>query len=139
MTDEMTNQLDESPPISTPAFRSVATRLLAAPVSYSLYFLIGYFGVEIACTLGFLQFSVAGMNAMVLTVLGLTALTLVVILLFGWPAYRQWRRARDIPDESGGDAERFAAAAGTGLALFFALLTVLTGVAVLTLNPCGWV
>jgi hypothetical protein len=141
----MSNQVEQqlpAPQETGPSFRAVTTMLLGAPVIYIIYFIVGYFLAEVACSLGILQFDLAGMNAMVLIELVLTFLALAAIVMLGRRPYRRWRRkppAHDARWVSGGDAGRFAAVTGLGLTLYFALLTLLTGVAVLLVNPCRWI
>ncbi|HXF63967.1 MAG TPA: hypothetical protein VNK95_20245 [Caldilineaceae bacterium] len=139
----MSNQAEQQlpAPVETgPSFRSVATMLLGAPAIYSIYFVAGYFLAEISCSLGLLQFELAGMNAMILIELVLAVLALAAIVGLAWRPYRRWRREppRASRGEPGGNTNRFAAAAGLWLSLYFALLTVLTGVAVLVVIPCRW-
>lgn len=129
---------EEAVPTMPPAARTVAVRLLAAPVVYSLYFLVAYFLVEIGCTLGFLQGRVGGMSELTAVVVALTVVTVAAIVALGLPGYREWRQGRGARDDTGADAHRFASSAGVWLTLLFLLVTVATGIAQVVLSQCRW-
>lgn len=138
MTDNSTLAGSEQPVLRPASRGPAALRLLAGPIIYSIYFLAAYLLVEAACSMGLLNFSLGGTNGVTATVIGLTALTLVVLLA---SLALQVMRLRRLPvrlDPETGDPDRFVAQVGIMLDLLFLLLVAATGAPALLLSPCGW-
>lgn len=113
---------------------------LAGPVVWSLYFLIGYGYIEVAC-----RTPVSGLPRWlyaisVPVVIGLTLLSTLAIVYAGWLAYRHWQMVKaDRPPSTAYDPDernRFLALLGIQSCLLFGLLTAMTGTAALVLDVC---
>jgi hypothetical protein len=117
-------------------------RLLAGPLVYSVYFMLAYLAVEVACRLGWLQFTVGGTNGITVTVIGLTLVAvgvLVVSLLAGVGRWRRLRRGQSASKDSElGNADLFLTLVGVLLDLIFIFVLLATGAPVLVLRPCAW-
>ena len=123
-------------PAHTTSARRVSVMLLSAPVIHSVYFLVAYFFVEIACSLGLLQGQVLGMSGVKAVVVGFTLISLALIVATAWPSYRAWRQTDQRSEVAGENTVRFMALNGLWLALLFGLVTLLMGLAVFLLYPC---
>jgi hypothetical protein len=99
----------------------------AAPLAWTLELVAGYWFEDAACTVG-------GLNDKLW--LGLTfALTAVVAAAGLAAAFASLRAVREGAGDARGRAE-FIAIAGLSTALVFLVLTVMTGIGILSLDPC---
>jgi uncharacterized membrane protein YidH (DUF202 family) len=107
-----------------------------------MYFMLAYLAVEVACRLGWLQFSVGGTNGITVTVIGLTLAAvgvLAVSLLIGVGRWRRLRREQaSKKDTELGNTDLFLAQVGVLLDLIFIFLLLATGAPALILRPCAW-
>jgi hypothetical protein len=116
-------------------------QMLAGPVIWSLYFIVGYEYTEVACSIPHTGFPVWLYMASTQVIVVLTLLATLAIAGAGWLSWRRWRQFQndshataqlddhDVPD-------RFLAQAGILLSVLFVLLTLLTGTAALFLEIC---
>ena len=111
--------------------------LLAGPVIYALYFIIGYLLVEFACNTGVLQRTVGGLSFYAVLVLALTLLAALITLLTGLSNVHRWRR-HTVSSGEPESALPFMLFGGVLLSLFFTSLILLTGIPVLVLQSCRW-
>lgn len=116
--------------------------LLTGPIVWSVYFLVVYAIVEVACWAGLQGSDLEGLNALSFIVLGLTFAALLITFYFGFLAYRTWQRmSRHTANYAGqSQAEQrsgFMAFAGVLLSGLFALTILLNGIPALILRPCG--
>lgn len=131
--------------------------VLTGPLTWSVYFLVGYGLIEAACKAGLLEAQLLGLTVLSLVILALTLVALLVTLYAGFVAYRNWRpigthrelamgqgpvapmgqNADDRPSRPDEDAGRFMGFAGVLLNALFSLLILVTGLPALVLNPCG--
>ena len=115
--------------------------LLAGPLTWVVYFILGYLLVEAVCKTGFLNISLLGLTALSAIILLLTVIGLFITLYTSFFNYRKWRQAPekgnlDFDDPLGHRPARFMALAGLLLSALFALIILLTGVSVFILRPC---
>lgn len=111
--------------------------VLAGPILYMVYFFAGYMLAEAACQLEFWQASVFGLPGWVAVEMGLTMMTIAVIILAGNQALRYWRATRHTSAENG--TGQFLAFGGLFLAPLFIYITLITGIFMIVLQPCSWV
>ncbi|MEZ4682605.1 MAG: hypothetical protein R2932_51200 [Caldilineaceae bacterium] len=109
--------------------------LLSGPVVYALYFIVGYLLAEATCQGTVLRIRAANL---VWVIGGLTTLATLLTMIFLWLSYRRWRHHREAEDAVG-DALAFMAFSGLLLNGLFALLIVVTGVAVFFIDNCQWI
>lgn len=121
--------------------RSLWFGLLAGPIVWTIYFLLGYGLIESVCKLGLLESRILGLATVSTVIVGLTVLALLITLYAGFLAYRNWQRIKD--DELDGsqsdrpeENSRFMALAGLLLSGLFSLTILLTGVPAFILPPC---
>ena len=120
------------------AARSLWLGLLAGPLTWAVYFILGYLLVEAVCKAGFLNISLFGLTALILL---LTVIGLVITLYASLYNYRKWQQAPekgslDFDDPLGHKPARFMALAGLLLSGLFGLIILLTGISVFILRPC---
>jgi hypothetical protein len=130
-----------TPPAKSSKLGALWFGLLAGPIIWSVYFMVGYGLVEFVCKLGLLGFNLLGLSAVSVIITGLTLVALLATLYGGFLAYRKWQQLkRDEADQvNRGRAEEsrvFMALAGVLLSGLFALLILLTGLPALVLRPC---
>jgi hypothetical protein len=111
--------------------------LLAGPILYMVYFFAGYMLAEAACQLEFWQRSLFGLPGWVAVEMGLTMVTIALIILAGNQALRYWRATHHTPAENG--TGQFLAFGGLFLAPLFIYITLITGIFMIVLQPCSWV
>ena len=129
--------------------RTMALGFVAGPLTWGVYFLAGYVFIEAACKSDFLRFSFLGLSGISVVILGLTFVAFLVVLFAGWWAYGKWREARPESTTSAGDGPfeiqegelaeghiRFMTFVGLLLSGLFAIVILLTGLAVFFLQPC---
>lgn len=134
------------PPAITRARAGSLLMTVAGPIIYMIYFFAGYLLVEAGCALGILQGAALGMPLFSAVLLGLTAVTLLILLAIAAVQFFRWRRARrSVPDaapaQAMDDTERdlpFLLVLGAGMALLFAFVTLATGIPIAVLEPCSW-
>ena len=131
-----------------PSARSLVIGMLAGPVVWIVYFMIGYGLIEAACKTPLFGFSLAGLMGISIIVIGLTLVALVVVVWAGGMAYRNWQQLGDVvepgtEDEASLSAEwlsvghgRFMAFTGLLLNGLFAIIIFATGLPALLLWPC---
>jgi hypothetical protein len=115
--------------------------LLAGPLTWAAYFIIGYLLIETVCKSDFLNFSLFGFSAVSVIILSLTLVGVAITLYAGFSNYRKWKQSpREETLDFGQDLEnkpwRFMALSGLLLSGLFTLLILLTGVSVFILRPC---
>lgn len=117
----------------------IAAHLLAGPVLYSLYFILGYLLVEAGCATAFLDSPLFGMQGEVAVTLGLTAITVLILLVETVVVLRRWLRYRHT-DESEHEMHKPFIWKGSFLMnVLFLVITLVTGASALVLEPCAWV
>ena len=134
------------PPTITRARAGSLLMAVAGPIIYMVYFFVGYLLVEAGCAIGTLQGTMFGYPLLSVALLGLTALTLAVLLGIAAVQFFRWRRTQHnvvVTDRTGAvvATERdlpFLLVVGAGLALLFAWVTLATGVPIAFLEPCSW-
>jgi hypothetical protein len=115
--------------------------LLAGPLTWVVYFTIGYLLVEAVCKSDFLSFSLFGLTALSAIILLLTVIGLFITIYASFFNYRKWQQtpekgSQDFDDQLGHRPARFMTLAGLLLSGLFALIILLTGVSVFILRPC---
>jgi heme/copper-type cytochrome/quinol oxidase subunit 2 len=129
-----------SPP--PPKARQISTEwvtLLAGPLVWTVYFLVGYTAAEFGCRGLWLSGQIGGLQAIRVVVLVLTVLALAVSAWLFWRTWRRWRALRPDPDAALTRAEerqRFMVLGGLLLGGLFTLAIVLTGIPALILEGC---
>ena len=121
--------------------RSLWLGLLTGPLTWAVYFILGYLLVEAVCKTDFLSFSLFGLTALSAIILLLTVLGLFITLYACFFNYRKWQQAlekgsQDFDDQLGHRPARFMALAGLLLGGLFTLIILLTGASVFILRPC---
>ncbi len=134
----MSNGSLDNPPLAPPPRGRLWPRLLVGPILYSVYFMAAYLLVEAGCTVGLLDFSLAGTNGVTVVVLGLTGLALAAVLISLTLNVMRLRQLPPRSDPETGDPDRFVVRVGIMLDLLFTLLVLATGAPALLLAPCGW-
>ncbi len=124
------------PPLAQ-SLRPLWFSLLAGPVCYMLYFFVGYMLAEAACAVNFWQLPLLNVPSWIWVELGLTLLTVVLIVLGGQRALVEWRRTRQQAIED--SPTRFMAFGGLFLVPLFVLVTLVTGISFIVLQPCTWI
>lgn len=123
------------------AKRALVLSMLIGPLGWGVFFLVGYLIAEAACQTRILHNSVAGLNLVVVVVLGLALLALLVTGGGAIWNYRRWReRAWNgiRGDRKTEDLATFFALVSMALNVLFALAIVLTALGMLFLEPCQW-
>jgi hypothetical protein len=113
--------------------------LLAGPLVWAVYFLVGYTLAEFGCRGLWLAGQIAGLPAVSVVVAGLTLAALAISVWAGWRTWRRWRALRRDPDASLNRAEerqRFMVLGGLLLSGLFTLAIFLTGLPALILEGC---
>lgn len=116
--------------------------VLAGPVIWSLYFIIGYGYVEVACKTPISGLPVWIYSGAAVIVIALTVISALPIVYAAWLSYKVWRRLRNNnPPDAGTSYDpegrnRFLALLGLQTSALFTLLTVLTGTAPFFLEVC---
>lgn len=110
--------------------------LLAGPIIYAVYFIIGYMLAEAACRTSFLNASLGGYSALLVVVEGLTLLSGLATLAAAVYSYRLWR-ADHGQDARAAGAHAFMAFGSLLLNLLFFLIITVTGIGVWFVNFCG--
>lgn len=118
--------------------RTLWVGLLAGPLVYAVYFVIGYLLVEFACLTGALQSTVAGLSLYAVMVLILTLFAALVTLLSGLSNFHNWRRRVRAKEHDSESAVPFMVFGGVLLSVFFTGLILLTGIPLLVLQSCQW-
>src|SRR5688500_11353958 len=121
--------------------RSLWLGLLAGPLTWAVYFILGYLLVEAVCKTDFLSFSLFSLPALSDIILLLTVIGLFITIYASFFNYRKWRQALekgslDLDEQLGPGPARFMALAGLLLGGLFTLIILLTGVSVFVLRPC---
>lgn len=119
--------------------------LLAAPVIWSVHFLVVYGLVEFACDYGWFSNNAGGLTVLTWIIVGATALALGLILYAGWSAYHRWNRltrggkeAGDAPGIGSEGPRRFLALGGLLLSVLFFMMVLLILFPALLLRACPW-
>ena len=114
--------------------------LLAGPVIWAAYFLVGYTVGEFGCAGGWLRGTLVGLPAASLVIGLLTLVSLVGAVWATLSAYRQWQSARH-QDPRGrtedDNRSHFMLLGGWVLGALFSFLILLTGIPAVVLPPCG--
>ncbi|MEZ4732825.1 MAG: hypothetical protein R3E79_37450 [Caldilineaceae bacterium] len=118
--------------------RTLWIGLLAGPIVYAVYFVIGYLLVEFSCMTGALQSTVAGLSLYAVIVLILTLFAALVTLISGLSNFHQWRRRGRAKEHDTESAVPFMVFGGVLLSIFFTGLILLTGIPLLVLQSCQW-
>lgn len=121
--------------------RSLWFGLLAGPIVWSIYFIVGYGATEYVCKLGLLEFRILGLAAISAIIVGLTLIALLITLYAGFLAYRNWQRvgkdaSEGPPSHRPEENTQFMAQAGMLLSGLFTLIILLTGIPAFVLPPC---
>lgn len=116
---------------------------LFGPVGYSVYFIVGYLIAEAGCKTTFLDGSLLGLDAVSVVILALTAVTALALLGAAGFSFRRWQQYRGVESRNVRDApsevyQPFIWLSGALLDGLFLLLTLVTGLSVLALEPCVW-
>jgi heme/copper-type cytochrome/quinol oxidase subunit 2 len=126
-----------------PSSRFLWTIWLAGPVTWIVYFVIGYGLAEFACKSGFLDFSLLGLNALATIEIILTLIAFGVTLYVGFLSYRLWQqpngeRATEFSEPARSeDAGRFMIFSAMMLNAFFAIIILMTGLPAFFIQPCS--
>lgn len=115
--------------------RALWIGLLAGPVVYALYFIVGYLLAEATCQSDILGIDRASLD---IVIGGITVVAAAILLGAIIYSVRTWQRNRSRSDDVGG-ALSFMAFGGLLLTMLFVLLIGVTGVAVFWIDQCGWV
>ena len=124
-----------------PRLRSLVAALLAGPIIWSIYHIVAYVLMEVACRTPLLAGEVAGYATVSLVVVVLGVFCVILIAAFGVFSYLRFRRidrqgaGGEDPDRAE-SAARFLALSAVLLSVLFALLVVLAAVPALFLSPC---
>lgn len=130
--------------LSLPPSRRLWFCLLNGPVTYAIYFLVGYLFVEATCKADLLHFSVIGLDAISFGVVGLTLLSAAVTVYGLVLSWRIWSRTHPVGDgvsdpmDDHGYAP-FMAFTGAWMSGLFTLVILVTGVPALYLVLCDWI
>jgi hypothetical protein len=120
--------------------RTLWLGLLAGPLTWIVYFMIGYLLVEAVCKSDFLNFSLLGLPAVSTIILILTAIGVFITIYAGFISYRKWRQGPEaeslIGEQLSHKPVRFMALAGLLLSGLFTLIILMTGISVFILRPC---
>ena len=125
-----------------PQARNLVLLLLAGPLIWSVYHIVGYLLVEVACRTGILAGRILGLSALWWILIVLTVAALLATLYAGFLAYRNWQDTRTISTEVE-EADlvkgrtRFLALSGLLLNSLFAVIILLDGIPALVLRLCG--
>lgn len=124
-----------------PNARALWRGFLAGPITWIVYFMIGYLLVEVVCKSDFLNFSLLGFPAVSAIILLLTIISVFITLYSGFANYRKWQQAPgdkglDFTEQLDPGPVRFMALAGLLLSGLFALIILMTGISVFMLRPC---
>lgn len=136
MTERTLPPTEAALPDQPTSLRTLWFASLLGPIAYSIYFLIGYMLAEAACKADLLRFTFLGMDGLAATELLLTLLTAAIIGAGMVLTLRVWQRTDGQPMEQ--SAARFLAFGALWLNPFFILTTLVTGGALLFLQPCSW-
>lgn len=117
--------------------RTLWRGLLTGPLVYAVYFITGYLLVEVACNIGILQRTVAGLSLYAVIVLALTLFAALITLLNGLSNFRHWRH-RPPTHKDPESAVPFMVFGGVMLSVLFTGLILLTGIPMLVLQSCRW-
>jgi hypothetical protein len=128
-------------PFKESAVRLLWTNLLAGPIIWVVYFILGYSVVEAACYLNILQNTLLGFKAISIVIVGLTLLASLITLGMGFLAYRHWQQLRGYEEaesspEQTGDYRHFMLRGGMVLSGLFAFIIFITALPVFWLSPC---
>jgi hypothetical protein len=109
--------------------------VLLPPIIWSVYHLVGYFLVEVACQADWLTGMILGMRTLTAVVLFLTLLALLGTLWTGW---RAWQAASSNGNHgSGGEnRERFLGIVGSTFSIILVLTILADGASMIALRPC---
>ena len=113
--------------------------LLAGPLTWSGFFLIGYVLAEFGCKGGWLRGQIAGLPTASVVIAVLTVAALGLSIWAGWRTWRRWGAIRADPDAQLSRVEerqRFMTLGGLLLSGLFSLAIVLTGIPAVVLEPC---
>ena len=121
----------ERPPFA----RRLWLGLLAGPLLYAFYFVVGYLLAEATCTQNLFAIGTAGLAPAIGILTGMISLLTVI---FAALSYRHWRQFHGRDDAVGG-ALAFMAFGGLLLNGLFTLFVVVTGVAVFFIDTCRWI
>jgi hypothetical protein len=128
--------------------RFLLATLLAGPFVWGIYFLVGYLLIEAACKTTLFGFTFLGLTGISTIILGLTLVAILIVLYAGLAARRQQQAyagqqglaepadSFDHPQQMAEGHTPFMAYAAVLLNILFALLIILTGLAVFFLYPC---
>ena len=117
----------------------IAAHLLAGPVLYSLYFILGYLLVEAGCATAFLDSPLFGLNAEVAVTLALTTITGLILLVETVVVLRRWLRYRHAEESEHEMRKPFIWMGSFLMNVLFLVMTLVTGASTLMLDPCTWV
>lgn len=144
---EVTAQLPPDHQIHHPAPLRRRNRWLwfgvaSGPIVYSLYFVIGYFFAEAACTADLLRYRILGLEAVSFWIIVLTLVAAAITAFSTVVAFRHWWRSRTddmdaVPPEQ--SYPPFMALIGAWMSGIFTLHILLTGIPALFLVLCDWI
>jgi hypothetical protein len=115
--------------------------LLAGPLTWASYFIIGYLFVEVVCKIDILNTYFLGLPVVSAIILGLTGIGLFITIYAAFFNYRKWRQAPenrgvDFGEQFSREPQQFMALCGLLLSCLFAVIILLTGISVFILRPC---
>ena len=122
-----------------PHSRSLWIGLLTGPVVYAVHFIVVYLLVDVACRVGWLQFSLWGLSGLSIAVLGITLIAALINAGAGVLAYREWQARKDTEGGTQGTYAPLMALVGLGLNGLFTATILVTGAPALVLMPCRWI
>jgi hypothetical protein len=127
-----------SPPTSI-THRGLVLGILAGPLAWGGYFLLGYLLSDAACFLGLLRGEVLGLDLLSLVVILLSLPFLAASIYFAFRTYRTWRVAKQREQEMEAyDYNQFLSLSGFTLNILFILAIILTAAPLFFLQPCVW-
>jgi len=116
---------------------SLALSLLIGPVSWSVFFMAGYLVAEAACVVGGLERNVAGLNLVVVVVLGIALIAGAVTAWGAVWSHRRWQSSGEESDDTEA-LQPFLARAATLINILFLVAIVMTAIGMLFILPCQW-
>ena len=120
---------------------ALALSPLVGPLSWTVFFIVGYLVAEAGCTVGGWAQAGGGLRYgpwhLVVAVAALALLASGVIVWGALRSYRRWRRAVEETDDPEANVP-FMARAALILNLLFLLVTATTAVGLFFTLPCQW-
>jgi len=120
--------------------RGLWVGLLAAPVLYALYFIVGYLFTEATCEQNLLILRSAHIGSeQIASLIGIfSGVVMIATLFIAAVSFWRWRTYGERDDDIG-EAFAFLAFGAFLLSVLFSLLVLVTGIAVFFVDPCLWV